>query len=156
MVLIKKRQEAFNRVIAHLIQQGHPCVWMDPSRDRLGPSMMNPNGDLCAIGCLIPQNITIKPEWNFLNLWEPYHGYAELDEELSRRSFTKEVLEAIGLPGEYVFCSQLQNIHDLSWIYKDKEFIRAVIRRARTMVARWSLNHTKLLEVMRDNPSDTI
>ncbi len=102
------KQDVFNRVATHLLQQGAKSVHAGTGRC----CYRGPDGLMCAVGCLIPDKL-YDPALNFSSI---YQGKAQamlgLDESLDCE--------------QVVFLSQLQSIHDShmveSWPAHLREF----------------------------------
>lgn len=52
--MLQTNQEIFDQVADHLLTQNRK------SMHRLNPKYKHPNGDMCAIGCLFPENVDLS------------------------------------------------------------------------------------------------
>ena len=110
-------QEIFDKVVDHLRKQGHRSV------DEYGSCMYRaPNGDMCAVGCLIPDN-----------LYRPVIEGIEAGPE----GLMGDILRTIGIT-DYNLVKSLQVLHDCNLEFTGENFESKVSRIADNFGLRYS------------------
>lgn len=89
------KQDIFDIVVSHLIQQGKQSLAIDPYGMNTICSYRGVDGAMCAVGCLIPDEFYVK----------------EMEGNGCQYGKVRTVLERLGI-NDFDFLSDLQDMHD--------------------------------------------